>query len=128
MDGCVGAANLRVRVFTTDGALEEDIIDTRLSQTGAWPNFDYLGGEVVAEKRTSWGDTTFFTTTDGRDACMKPAGRGGITFGSGSANVAIVVGSNTGADEYRISCGGDALPDRRIAIYRDAGHVLQRAR
>lgn len=128
-DDCLGAIDLRVRVFSSDDTLEEDIILTGGSApTESWANFDYIKGESSAEKRTHWGATTFFTTTDGRDACMKQAAPNGPTFGSGNASVAIIAGGNRGADEYRISCGGADLPGRRIAIYRGARHALPRAR
>ncbi len=118
-DNCLNSTRLRLRVTTTAGVVEEDITVTGMSAWAAWPNWNYLGGSVSATTRTRWGTTTFFTTTTGRDACNQvSASAGGNTFGTGNGSVGIVAGGNTGSDEYRVSCGGAALPDRRIAIYR----------
>jgi hypothetical protein len=128
LDGCLGASALRIRVLDPDGGLEDEVIVEGMTAAAAWPNFDYLGGEPLAEKRTHWGTTSFFTTTDGRDACMQPAARRGTTFGTGNGSVAVLAGANTGADEYRISCGGADLPGRRVAVYRRRADTLEVAR
>lgn len=127
LDGCLHARRLRVRVWTPGGELEEDVSAGGMPPVDAWPSWNYLGGSYVLTKKTHWGDTTFFTATDGKDACMKVAAPGGTTFGSGYAGVAIVAGGNRGADEYRISCEGKSLPGRRIALYRDPVTPLRRA-
>jgi len=127
LDGCLGATSLRIRVFSRKSGLEEDIVVVGTTRFEAWPNFNYLSGELSQEKRTNWGDTTFFTTTDGRDACMNAAAPGGTTFGSGNKGVAVIAGANTGADEYRINCEGPPLPGRRIGLYRRNDAVRVRA-
>jgi hypothetical protein len=121
LDHCLGATRLRIRVFGPDGRLEEDVLATDSRGVDAWPAWNYLLGSPEFKKKTHWGATTFFATTDGRDACMKTAAPGGTTFGSGNANVAIVAGGNAGADEYRINCEGASLPGRTIGLYRDPG-------
>ena len=45
---------------------------------------------------------------------MKPS----TTLGSGHAQKTIIAGGATGNDAYRVSCGQQALPERRIALYR----------
>ena len=98
--------------------LEEDIQVDPMTSWNAWPNFNYLGGTEVVNKKTNWGTTTFFTCTDGRDACGQQAAPSGITFGTGNGTVAIIAGANTGYNEYRINCGGANLNDRKIALYK----------
>lgn len=117
LDGCLGASSLRLRVLAPTGKLEEDITLRDIPPVVAWPKWDYLRGDPERAVHTHWGDTTFFVTTDGTDACMKPVTSSGPTFGSGNGNVAIVVGGGEGDDEYRINCGGASLPGRRIALY-----------
>jgi hypothetical protein len=124
LDNCLHTARMRVRVFTSDGEIEEDLFLTDLRPVEAWPNFQYLNGSSTVLRKTYWGGTNggaasvFFTDDAGRDACMKPVSNGGTTLGSGHAETAIIAGDATGYDEYRISCGGKALPDRKIAVYR----------
>ncbi len=83
--------------------------------------------EVVAPRRqpallaTNDGGarSAFFVRTDGTDACGQPVTmRPSTTLGSGHAQTAIIAGGATGYDEYRVSCGQQALPERRIALYR----------
>ena len=118
LNNCLNTTRLRIRVFTGAGALEEDISVPNQTSWNAWPNFNYLGGTVTVTMKTFWGATNFFTCTDGRDACAQQAAPSGITFGTGNGSVAIVVGGNTAYNEYRVSCGGMNLPDRKIALYR----------
>ncbi len=122
LNGCLGSSRLRIRVSQTNGILEEDVEAVGMTSWSAWPNWNYLGpftAGVTWHRRTYWGQSTFFTTTDGRDACGQIASPyGGITFGTGYGGVGIIAGGNLGADEYRISCGGQSLVNRRIAIFR----------
>ena len=61
----------------------------------------------------------FFLRTDGTDACGQPVTMKPSTkLGSGHAQKAIIAGGATGYHEYRVSCGQQALPERRIALYR----------
>ncbi|MCK6546750.1 putative metal-binding motif-containing protein [Myxococcota bacterium] len=118
-NNCLGTSRLRVRIYTTAGVLEEDVSATGMTvYTSSWPNWNYLGGTTSNVLRTRWGSTTFFTTTDGRDACAQYSGGSGNTLGTGNGSVGLIAGGNSGADEYRVSCGGASLVDRRIAIYR----------
>ena len=118
LDHCLARTSLRVRVWNTaSGQLEEDVYSTTLTPHGSWPAWDYLGGSLISATSTYWGSTTFFTTTDRRDACGHTTTLSGATFGSGNGSRALLAGGNTGADEYRVSCGGQGLADRRIAIY-----------
>lgn len=122
LDNCLGASGLRIRVTNlTSNQIEEDITATGLGAHSSWPNWNYLGGSATTVTRTYWGSTTFFTTTDGRDACGQSSASNGTTFGTGNGSVAIVAGGNTNGSEYRLSCGGAALPNRRVAIYVQDG-------
>ncbi len=126
MDGCLGAASLRVVVRGSNGEVEEDISLVGIPRFDVWPNFNYLAGDPAVVHRTHWGDTTFFTTTDGRDACLKIADpSGGPTFGSGNASRAVIAPGNTRSDEYRINCEGSDLPGRKIAVFRGAADLQQ---
>ncbi len=128
MDGCLGAASLRVVVRGSNGEVEEDISLVGIPPFDSWPSFNYLAGDLAVAQRTHWGDTAFFTTTDGRDACLKVAApSGGPTFGSGNASRAVIAPGSTSSDEYRINCEGPALLDRKIAVFRDSARDLRRA-
>jgi len=118
LDHCLDTKRLRIRVFTSKNELEEDVTVTGMNVVSSWPNFNYLGGTFMVMAKTYWGTTTFFTNTDGKDACMQRAAPSGTVFGTGSADAAIVAGGNKGHDEYRVSCGKADLPDRKIALYR----------
>lgn len=120
LDNCLNSNRLRVIVTNAStGQVEEDVWATNLNAYSAWPSWNYLGGNLVAGARTYWGTTTYFTTTDGRDACGHPVGASGQpTFGSGNGSRAIIVGHANGGDEYRVNCNGVSLVNRRVAIYR----------
>jgi hypothetical protein len=121
LDGCLGAQQLRVRVYNANGLLEEDVAVLQMQRVSAWPNFDYLSGQSKVNAQTHWGApavSVLFVTDDGTDACRSRVAQGGLTLGSGHAERAIIVGGATGYDEYRISCGGQPLPERKIAVYR----------
>jgi hypothetical protein len=117
LDNCLNTGQLRIRVYNGNN-IEEDIIVTGQSVLNAWPNWNYLGGNFNPQARTNWGGTSYFTTTDGRDACGQQSAPNGTTFGTGNGSVAIVAPGNNGYNEYRISCNGGNLPDRKIALYR----------
>ena len=124
LDGCLETERLRVRVFTARDELEEDVFVTGMHPEPAWRD-NYIVGESTIVKNTFWGTTDggapslFLIHTDGKDACLQMAGPPDtMTFGSGHAEKAIIVLGATGYDEYRISCGRENLPDRKIAIYR----------
>ena len=89
-----------------------------MTSWAAWPNLTYLGGGYTFLVRTFWGGTQFYTTTTGQDACSQQAAPSGTTFGTGNGSVAIIAGANTGYNEYRISCGGANLNDRKIALFK----------
>lgn len=125
LDGCLGARALRVIVRSMDGVLEEDVENRGISALERWPDWGYVGGEVKAIKKTFWGGLTFFTSTDGQDACLTVSAPSGTTFGSGFAGTAIIAGANKGEDEYRVSCGGRSLPGRKIALYRSSADRAQ---
>jgi hypothetical protein len=118
LDNCLNTTRLRIRVFTSANVLEEDFYVTDMSSWAAWPSFNYLGGTYVAPVKTHWGTTTFFTNTDGKDACLQVAAPSGTVFGTGDGNVGVIAGGNRGYTEYRINCGGMSLPDRKVALYR----------
>lgn len=124
LDNCLDSPRLRVRVFRLDGELEEDVFVVDISQAPSWPSGGYLHGRTTVVKKSFWGDTSggassaFFTQTNGTDACGQFVARAGTTLGSGHAETAIIAGGATGYDEYRVSCGKPALPDRKIALYR----------
>jgi hypothetical protein len=118
LDNCLNTTRLRIRVFTSANVLEEDTYVTNMSSWAAWPNFNYLGGGQVSPVKTFWGTTTFFTNTDGKDACLHVAAPSGTVFGTGNGSVAVIAGGNAGYLEYRINCSGMALPDRKVALYR----------
>lgn len=115
MDNCLNATALRVEV-RNGWAIEEDVSATGMMRTYMWPNRNFLGGTMNFVKLINWGNTQFFTTTDGRDICGQPAG--GMTFGSNQGGRAIIAPGNTDGNEYRISCGGPALTGRQIIIYK----------
>ncbi len=124
MDGCLNTNRLRVKAWNVgSGQLEEDVYDDQISLGGSWPNWNYLGGSMTKIKFTYWtGNTTFFTTANGQDACnsgcCNAAPGGTITLGTGNGDSAIIAPGNTNGLEWRVSCGGQALPGRKIAIYR----------
>jgi hypothetical protein len=124
LDGCLGATRLRVRVFTSDNALEEDVAVDEIGAFGEWPKGAYLGGRSTIERKTHWGGldggapSVFFASTTGTDACAQTVAPSGTTLGSGHAETAIIAVDAAGYDEYRLSCGKPALPDRKIALYR----------
>ena len=123
LDACMNTKRLRVRVFTAEGLLEEDVSMLGMTPSPAWPD-GYLEGVSSVAKSTNWGgmnggaQSVFFTRPDGSDACQQSLARSGTTFGSGHAEKASVVVLATGYDEYRLSCGKGNLPDRKIAFYR----------
>jgi hypothetical protein len=117
-DHCLSTTKLRLKVLDANGALEEDVYVTNLTSWAAWPNWNYLGGSATAPKKTYWGSTSFFTTTDGKDACTQASAPSGNTLGTGNGGVGIIAGGNTNANEYRLSCGGASLSGRKIAIYK----------
>jgi hypothetical protein len=124
LDRCLESDRLRVRVFGPDGALEEDVFVEGIAARAIWIT-EYLGAGGATVKRTFWGTkeggapSLFLAHADGTDACMKPVGPSrSMTLGSGHAETAIIVGGAQGFDEYRVSCGKQALPNRRIALYR----------
>jgi len=119
LNACQDSTTLRIRAWNSVGTLEEDVYSTNLSPRSSWPNWNYLGGSATRAKFTYWtGSTTFFTTTDGRDACGQASAPSGVTFGTGNGSTAIVAGGNANQYEWRVSCNGAALVDRKIAIYR----------
>jgi hypothetical protein len=125
LDRCLESDRLRVRVFGPDGALEEDVYVESIAMSPTWPSGAYLGEGGTTVKRTLWGTkeggarSLFFTHAHGMDACGQSVGDSrSTTLGSGHAGTAIIVGGAQGFDEYRVSCGGQALPNRRIALYR----------
>ncbi|MDP1827989.1 MAG: hypothetical protein Q8L48_32240, partial [Archangium sp.] len=118
LDNCLNTTRLRVRVFTSTNTVEEDISVATMTSWAAWPSFAYLGGTPVFTVKTNWGSTSYFTNTDGRDACLQVAAPSGTVFGTGNGSVAVIAGGNTGYGEYRINCSGMFLPDRKVALYR----------
>jgi hypothetical protein len=123
-DNCIGATRLRVRVFSGRGELEEDVFVTNIVPGDGWPRFGYLGSAGTIVKNKFWGTldggaaSVLFTDLGGRDACGQNVAPDGPTLGSGHAEKAIIAPGNKGYDEYRVSCGKQSLPNRRIAIYR----------
>ncbi|HSO39701.1 MAG TPA: hypothetical protein VLT33_44550, partial [Labilithrix sp.] len=115
---------LRVRVFGRDGTLEEDVYVLEIEPGKDWKSGNYLGGRSTLVVQTLWGgleggaQSAFFTQTDGTDACGQRVAPSGTTFGSGHGEKAIIAGGATGYDEYRVSCGKQPLPGRKIALYR----------
>lgn len=125
LDNCLGSDRLRVRVYGPEGELEEDVTVSGIEVAPEWPSGSYLGKGGTYAKKTLWGGldggarSAFFVRTDGTDACGQPVTmRPSTTLGSGHAQTAIIAGGATGYDEYRVSCGQQALPERRIALYR----------
>lgn len=124
LDECLSTTRLRVRVF--DGKeIEEDVFVEGITPRAEWPEHAYLAGaRSVIVKATFWGGmegqpaSAFFVGAGGKDACGRAVAESGITFGSGHAERAIIVPDATGYDEYRLSCGKAALPERSIAFYR----------
>jgi hypothetical protein len=121
-DNCIGASRLRVRVFARDGELEEDVFVTDIAPEWSGHNYLGYGGTIVAHR--FWGtleggaSSLLFVGAGGKDACMKPVAPEGWTLGSGHGEKAIIAPGAKGYGEYRLSCGREDLPDRRIAIYR----------
>lgn len=124
LDNCLGADRLRIRVYGPDGAIEEDVFVVDIEPAKVWPSGNYLGGRSTIVKKSSWGgldgnpQSALFTQTNGTDACGQRVAPGGTTFGSGHAEKAIIAGGAKGYDEYRVSCDREALPERKIALYR----------
>jgi hypothetical protein len=121
--GCNGARRLRVRVYDSSGRIEDDVFVSGVELVDEWPT-GYLGSGGTVVKNTFWGtldggaQSVFFTARNGRDACMQVVAPNGMTLGSGHAEKAIIAPGGTGYDEYRLSCGRENLPDRRIALFR----------
>ena len=125
MNNCLNTSRLRVKVWNTStGLLEEDVYNEGLNVGSAWPNWNYLGGSGnVRPKYTYWtGGTTYFTTMNGNDACSfsccTAAPGNTFVFGTGNGSSAIIAPGNTDSYEWRVNCGGQALPGRKIAVYR----------
>jgi hypothetical protein len=125
LDNCLGSERLRVRVYGPEGELEEDVTVLGIEPREAWPRGSYLGQGGTYGKKTLWGgldggaQSAFFVQTNGTDACgQQVTDKPSTTFGSGHAQRAIIAGGATGYDEYRVSCGKQALPERKIALYR----------
>jgi cysteine-rich repeat protein len=124
MNNCLNTSRLRVKAWKNGGQLEEDVYDQSINVGGSWPDWNYLGGGSMTKVVfTFWtGGTTFFTVQKGNDACSlnccTAAPNNTMTFGTGSANSALIAPGNTDAYEWRVNCGGQALPDRKIAVYR----------
>lgn len=119
LDGCLPTDRLRVRAWNASGTLEEDVFVSSMNYTSSWPNWNYLGGNMTKLVATYWtGGTEFFTTTDGRDACGQQSAPSGLVLGTGNGDSAVIAGGNTNGHEWRVSCGGAALVDRKVAVYR----------
>jgi hypothetical protein len=125
LDDCLASDRLRVRVFDPQGELEEDVYVEGIDKRSGWTDFSYLGQGGTTLKRTFWGPLTggapslLFTRTNGLDACMQVvAPPKTVTLGSGHAETAIIAAGAVGFAEYRVSCGKEDLPNRKIALYR----------
>ncbi len=123
LDNCLNTTRLRVKVWDSNGVLEEDVYSEDLAQTNAWASWNYLGGTMTKVKSTYWtGSTTYFTTTNGTDACAvngcTAAPCNTLTLGTGNGSSAIVAPGNTNALEWRVNCGGAALTGRKVALYK----------
>ncbi len=125
MDDCLNGKGLRVRVWNSAGILEDDVYDNNIATESAWSSkwFGPFGFTAVAS--TNWPGGLFRTSTYGSDTCDQQSAPSGLTFGVNDFNWrskgnsgAIIAAANTGYDEYRISCGGSSLPDRKIAVYK----------
>ncbi|MBM4370453.1 MAG: hypothetical protein FJ098_02315 [Deltaproteobacteria bacterium] len=122
LNNCLNTTRLRVRAWN-GGSLEEDVYSTNMSSWSAWPNWNYLGGSITKAKATYWtGSTTYFTAANGNDACStaccNAAPSGTLTLGTGNGSSVIFAPGNTDGLEWRVSCGGQALAGRSIAVYR----------
>ncbi len=122
LNNCLNTNRLRVKAWN-GGVLEEDVYSTTMSVGGSWPNWNYLGGSMTKVTFTYWtGNTTFFTTQNGNDACStsccNAAPGGTMTLGTGNGTTALIAPGNTDGLEWRVNCGGQALVGRKIAIYR----------
>jgi len=125
LDGCLNTQNrLRIRVWNSNGQLEEDVYSTS-ADISAWREWDYLGGSVTKETATNWtGSTTFFTTTGGGSACYHnwqcgiDAPCGTLTLGTGNGSSIILAPGATDGFEYRKNCQGQQYLNRTIALYK----------
>jgi hypothetical protein len=137
LDNCLASTKLRVRVWN-GSTLEEDIQVTGMNPVTSWPKWGYQGKPAgsnvypvkTAHKLTHWGNTSFFVTTCGADACCLCPSMGNVcswglaaplgttTFTSGYGQTALIGGGNTDGYEYRLSCGKGPLVNRKIAMYR----------
>ena len=122
LGNCMNTSRLRVKVWNSGGVLEEDVYDQDISLGSSFPDWNYLGGGSMDAKPkfTYWtGNTTYFCTTTGTDACGKSVCPSGTpTLGTGNGDTALIAPGNTGPDEWRVNCNGQSLPDRNIAVYR----------
>ena len=124
LDNCLNTTRMRVRAWNVgSGQLEEDVYVGNMQSWSQWPNWNYLGGNMTKVKSTYWtGNTEYFTCYNGNDACSlqccTSAPANTLTLGTGNGNSIIFAPGNTNALEWRVSCGGSALPGRRVAVYR----------
>lgn len=145
--GSEGLDSFRIRVWNAEGTLEDDVYVTGMSKAYDWSTFGYMGFGATSVKAAStyWGTNFFQVSLNGLDGCSQAASEnGGVVVGSYTVGTvphirtgydedgpysyvdyyqtvvlgnATIAARNTGYDEYRISCGGESLPDRKIAIY-----------
>jgi cysteine-rich repeat protein len=122
LNNCLNSNRLRIRVWNGN-TLEEDVLSSNIASHTVWPAWNYLGGGMTKLVSTFWtGGTTFFSTTNGSDACSTgcctSAPNGTLTLGTGNGSSAIVAPGNTDASEWRVNCSGQSLPGRKLAFYR----------
>jgi len=124
LDNCLNTTRMRVKAWNVNsGQLEEDVFVDNMNSWAQWPNWNYLGGNMNKVKTTYWtGGTDYFTCYNGNDACSlnccTSAPANTLTLGTGNGSSIIFAPGNSNGLEWRVSCGGQALPGRRIAVYR----------
>ena len=126
LDDCLNSQNrLRIRIWNqSTGVLEEDVMSTS-ADVSSWRNWDYLSGSITKNVYTYWsGSTTYFTTTGGGSACYHnsqcgiDAPCGTLTLGTGNGSSIILAPGWGNEYELRVNCGGQALNNRIIALYK----------
>jgi hypothetical protein len=117
LDNCLGADQLRVRVFDPTNALEDDMYQTGLALSSTWTT-GVQSGTWTLLMATHW-TYGYCVNLDGRSSCGTIIAANTQTFHTCKCGDAVIAGGATGADEYRLGdSGGANLPDRHIALYR----------
>jgi hypothetical protein len=120
LDNCLNTTRLRMRVWSADGSLTDDVYATGMSLGASWPDWSYLGGTMTVVTNTYWNSSTTFFSDRFGDACNHST-HSNLDFSIGNGNgstLNISPADYLAYSEIRLNCGGSGLVGFRVAFYR----------